>query len=164
MNIFKVLMHIGNCIKRIVPMVPPQAMCNTHLPIFLKTSRNWLIFNFCWFGKVNISLFSLHFLDSFKAWYFFHIWAIYVYALTNLGLCVFSFKALLFFIKILFIYYQREGKGGRKRGRETSMCERHMDWLPLTGPPQRTWTGNLGMCPDWESNWWLDLLSHTSQG
>ena len=29
---------------------------------------------------------------------------------------------VFFFLKILFIYFQSEGKGGRKRGRETSMC------------------------------------------
>ena len=28
----------------------------------------------------------------------------------------------LFFFKILFIYFYREGKGRSKRGRETSMC------------------------------------------
>ena len=31
-------------------------------------------------------------------------------------------KLLLFLIRILFIYIQREGKGGRKRGRDISMC------------------------------------------
>ena len=29
---------------------------------------------------------------------------------------------LFIFKKILFIYFQREGKGGRKKGRKTSMC------------------------------------------
>ena len=33
-----------------------------------------------------------------------------------------SFSDLSFFLKILFIYFWREGKGGRKRGRDTSMC------------------------------------------
>ena len=33
-----------------------------------------------------------------------------------------SFSDLSFLKKILFIYFWREGKGGRKRGRETSMC------------------------------------------
>ena len=37
----------------------------------------------------------------------------------------------------LFIYFQRQGKGGRKRGRETSIGRSH----------------NPGMCPDGESNW-----------
>ena len=26
------------------------------------------------------------------------------------------------------------------RGRETSMCERYIDWLPLTYPQSRTWS------------------------
>ena len=29
---------------------------------------------------------------------------------------------IIFFFKILFFYFSREGKGGRKTGRETSMC------------------------------------------
>ena len=28
----------------------------------------------------------------------------------------------------------------RKRGRETSMCERYSDWLPLTRPQLGTWS------------------------
>nr|XP_053772906.1 uncharacterized protein LOC112296351 [Desmodus rotundus] len=45
---------------------------------------------------------------------------------------------------------QREGKGRRKRGGETSMCERYIDQLPLTQPnrgrgPQPRWrTRDLG--------------------
>ena len=40
-----------------------------------------------------------------------------------------------FFFKILFyLFIFREGKGRRKRKRETSMC----GWLPLTGPPLGT--------------------------
>ena len=41
------------------------------------------------------------------------------------------------FLKILFIYFYREGKGGRKRVRETSMYERNMDQLPLASAPLR---------------------------
>ena len=50
-------------------------------------------------------------------------------------------KELFFFNKgfYLFIYFFREEKGGRKEGRETSMCGF------LLG-------GNPGMCPNWESN------------
>ena len=33
----------------------------------------------------------------------------------------------------------REGKGGRKRGRETLMFERNIDWLPLAHPQPGTW-------------------------
>ena len=39
----------------------------------------------------------------------------------------------IYFLKILFVYFYREEKGGRKRGRETVAC-------------------NPGMCPDWELN------------
>ena len=47
---------------------------------------------------------------------------------------------LFYFFKILFIYFWREGKGGRKRGRETSMCERNINvWLPLARPQLGTW-------------------------
>ena len=35
---------------------------------------------------------------------------------------------------MIFIYSERERKGGKKRGRETLMCERNIDWLPLTHP------------------------------
>ena len=41
------------------------------------------------------------------------------------------------------------GKGGRKRGRETSMCKRYTDQFSLTGDL----SCNPDMCPDWESNW-----------
>ena len=51
-----------------------------------------------------------------------------------------------FFKYFIFFYFQREGKGRRKRGRETSMCGcSHM-------PPTRDQARNPGMCPDWESN------------
>ena len=63
------------------------------------------------------------------------------------------------------------GKGGRKRKRETSMCERNIDGLPLARPNPGTWptlqacaltrnqTSDLlvcGMTPN--------PLCHTSQG
>ena len=55
----------------------------------------------------------------------------------------------VFFLKILFIYFQREGKGERTGRREISMC----GCLSSRPPPA---TGDLdcnpGMCPDWESN------------
>ena len=55
---------------------------------------------------------------------------------------IYFLKALSFlFLKILFIYFQAEGKVGRKRGRERSMCG---CFLLLACNP--------GMCPDWESN------------
>ena len=53
------------------------------------------------------------------------------------------------FKKILFIFRER-GKEGERR-RETSMCERYIDWLPLT-PPTGDLACNPIMCPDLESN------------
>ena len=50
-----------------------------------------------------------------------------------------------YYLNILFIF--REGKGGRKRGRETSMCG-CLSSVTLLG----TWPANPGMCPDWVSN------------
>ena len=51
------------------------------------------------------------------------------------------------FKKILFIYFFRERKGGKKRGRETSMCG-----CLSTAHPTGDLAHNPGMCPDWESN------------
>ena len=68
-------------------------------------------------------------------------------------------KHWFFFLKILFIYFQR------KRRREISMCG------CLSDTPAGDLAHNPGMCPDWESNHWpfgskaaLNPLSHTSQG
>ena len=74
---------------------------------------------------------------------------------------------LMYFKKRYYLFIFREGKGGRKRGRETSMC----GWLPLACPALGTWpttqacalTGNrtsdlLGCRPV------LNPWSHTSQG
>ena len=63
----------------------------------------------------------------------------------------------LFFLRFyyLFIYLSSEGRGGRKRGRETSMYERNSYQLPCECPQPGTWLAhNPGMCPDQESNQW----------
>ena len=73
-----------------------------------------------------------------------------------------------FFFKILFIYFQREVKGGRKR--ETSMWEKYWSvashtCCPGTEPttqrcvPTGNWTGDLSLCGRTPNQ-----LSHTSQG
>ena len=82
-------------------------------------------------------------------WKFYHFWRI---------------LKLIFNVKILFIF--REGKGRRKRRKETSMCgcllsalywgpgcqPRHVPWLQIE--PETLWfTGSV-----------LNPLSHTSQG
>ena len=55
-----------------------------------------------------------------------------------------------------FIYFQREGKGGRKRGRETSVvCLLHaLTWGPIPQPSRVPWLGVklatlrfVGRCP-----------------
>ena len=51
---------------------------------------------------------------------------------------------LFYFVKILFIYFYREGKGRRKRGRETSMCgclSCAPYWGPGTQPRHVPWLG-----------------------
>ena len=56
-----------------------------------------------------------------------------------------------FFFNILFIRFSREGKGGRKRRRETLMCERNINCLwhtPSQGPgPQPSHVPWLGIQP-----------------
>ena len=77
-----------------------------------------------------------------------------------------NFFLSFIFLKI-FIYLQR----GEAREKETSMCKRYTDWLPLTHPQTGTWptaqacalTGNqtgdaLAQRPA------LSPLSHSSQG
>ena len=72
--------------------------------------------------------------------------------------CVFALKSPFFknklFEKILFIFNLfifRDGKAGRKRGRETLMYKRNIHWLPLTHPHLGT-RPVPGMCSDRESN------------
>ena len=49
-------------------------------------------------------------------------------------------STLHFFLMILFIYFWRVGKVWRKWGRETYMCERHINaWLPLVCPQWGIW-------------------------
>ena len=54
-------------------------------------------------------------------------------------LFVFLYSFTIILKKILHIYFQREGKGGGKRGRETLMWERNIDWSPLARPQLSTW-------------------------
>ena len=50
-----------------------------------------------------------------------------------------------FFLNILFIYFSREGKGGRKKGRETSVCG-CLSHAPYWGPgPQPRHVPRLGI-------------------
>ena len=56
-----------------------------------------------------------------------------------------------------FLFF-REGKGGRKRGRETSVCC-CLSWTPH----QEAGPHNPGMCPDWEPNQWSFGLQSSAQ-
>ena len=44
-----------------------------------------------------------------------------------------AFLFSFFFKDFIYLFLER-GAGGRKRGRGTSMCERYINWLPLTCP------------------------------
>ena len=57
-------------------------------------------------------------------------------------------QQMVYFFKILFIYFQREGKGRRKRGRE-----KHQWVVASCMPPTGNLAPNPGMCPDQELNW-----------
>ena len=61
-------------------------------------------------------------------------------ALTNLfGHFFDHFLTTEFLKKILCIYLYLERREGRERGRETLMCERYINWLPLTRSHLGTW-------------------------
>ena len=69
----------------------------------------------------------------------------------------------------LVIFWER--RGGRKKWRETSMCERYIDQLPLVPPQLGTWPATQACALT--GNWTGDLLvlrpvlnplSYTSQG
>ena len=54
---------------------------------------------------------------------------------------ILSILFYLYFLKILFIFREGEGKEKeRKKDRKTSMCERNIDHLPLTCPQLGTWS------------------------
>ncbi|KAF6088491.1 hypothetical protein HJG60_008315 [Phyllostomus discolor] len=63
-------------------------------------------------------------------------------------LCVQIPKPLLFcFLRFYLFIFRERGKGGRKRGRETSTYS-----CVLPAPTTPNLPHNPGMCPDWESN------------
>ena len=65
--------------------------------------------------------------------------------------------ATYFFKDIFKFIFETEGKGGRKRGRETSMCG------GLLCAPSGDLAPNPGMCPDWELNQQLFGLQASTQ-
>ena len=54
--------------------------------------------------------------------------------------------------KDFYCYLFLERGEGREKGRETSVCERNIDLLPLSMCPNRGRGPNPGMCPHQESN------------
>ena len=58
---------------------------------------------------------------------------------------------------VWFIYLLLSLQRGEEREKEkenTSMWDRNIDQLSLVRTPSRDWPLNLGVFPDWESNWW----------
>ena len=51
-----------------------------------------------------------------------------------------------FFLKILFIYFQRGGREGEREG------EKHQCVVASRAPPTGNLAHNSGICPDWELN------------
>ena len=56
----------------------------------------------------------------------------------------------IFFLNFIDFYTERETEG--EKGREISMSERNINWLPPVCTPTGDQTHNLGMCPDWGLN------------
>ena len=87
-----------------------------------------------------------------------------------LSLSFFLPSPLYKYIYILLFFMFLEGKGGRKRGRETSMCKRNINRSPLACPQVGTWptTQACALTGNWTSDpsvcrRVLNLLSHISQ-
>ena len=61
------------------------------------------------------------------------------------------FYLKFFFLRLYLFIFREMGRGG-ERGRETLICERNTDRLPLAGAQPRDLACNPGMCHDWELN------------
>ena len=96
----------------------------------------------------------------------------YFWALSSVSVIYISAFMLHCFLLRFYLVIFREGKRGRKRRREISMCKRNISQLPLTHPqPGGTWHTTQACALT--GNWTGDLLvcrmmpsplSHTSQG
>ena len=65
-----------------------------------------------------------------------------------------TFKiSVLFMIYLLYLFIERK-EGGRRRGRETLMCKKNINRLPLTHAQQRTWptTQACALIRNWTSD------------
>ena len=65
-----------------------------------------------------------------------------------------------FLKKKIYLFLDREGKGGRKRRRDTSMLKRYIDQMPLACPQVGTWPTTQASALT--GNWTNDLSVHTS--
>ena len=91
---------------------------------------------------------------------------LYTFSLRNfIHVCGFLF------LMVFFTYFRERGRKGERRKRETSICKRYTDWLPLARPHLGTWPTTQACVLT--RNWTRDLLvhrpdfnplSHTSQG
>ena len=95
-----------------------------------------------------------------------NIWCSQSSILNHSRVCGILSHWWFYFFKILFIYFQRETKGGRKREREKHQCV-----VASHSSPTGDLAHHPGMYPDWESNRQhfdsqptLSSLSYTSQG
>ena len=52
---------------------------------------------------------------------------------------VFLSTPLFLFFKNFIYLFKSNGEGGRKKGKETSMCKRYIDWLPHECSQMGTW-------------------------
>ena len=51
------------------------------------------------------------------------------------------------FLDFIYLFLEKE-EGRGKSGKETSVCERNINWLPLTHAPMQDQARNPGMYPD----------------
>ena len=93
-----------------------------------------------WDLSSEITFYLSNFSEYIFGDYYIYMFTYYIFCLKS----TFLNKNILVFY--LFIF--REGKGGTKRGRETSMC------VCLSCGPIGDLACNPGICPDWESNQW----------
>ena len=63
----------------------------------------------------------------------------------------------------IFIYFLERGKEKERERERNINVERNINQLSLIHAPNRGKTHNLGMCPDWELNWWTFALWDNSQ-
>lgn len=106
----------------------PKSQLSVHVSLFIQLKRAYITFSehLKWVIKCEAALQIVHYIKLY--W----LWSVSSNVLVYL-------REDTYFLKILFIYFWREGKGRRKSGRKTSMCVGGLARDPA-------------MCPDQESN------------